>query len=1142
MKQESVSLWEEEVRIPTYLVGEPDKNPMFLEKRVYQGSSGKVYPLPVIEKIHEEKVEKTYHAVYLENEYLKIMILPELGGRIQRAYDKTNGYDFVYYNEVIKPALVGLTGPWISGGIEFNWPQHHRPTTFSPVQSTMLENEDGSKTLVVSETDVMYGTKGMARFTLYPGKAYLEIKGQLYNRTSMPQTFLWWANPAVAVNEHTYSVFPPDVHAVYDHGKRDVSTFPIATGTYYKMDYSKGVDISRYKNIPVPTSYMAYQSNYDFVGGYDEEKEAGLLHIADHHISPGKKQWTWGCGEFGKAWDRNLTDENGPYIELMTGVYTENQPDFTWLKPMEEKGFTQYFMPYKKVGMVNSAKLCGALGVTFRKDEDETSLLCTVYMTQSYENLVLRVYRENTVLEERKLPIVTPLKAQKEEFRITEIASDNLAEFTGAQLKNSIWVQLLTKEGKVLLTYAPEEGEEEIPEPAKPVKAPEEVEDLEELYLIGMHLEQYRHATYEPEAYYLEGLKRCASDIRLNTAYGALLLRRGMWNKAKEYCSTAIERLTKYNKNPYDSEAIYVKGLCCFYNGEEEEAYALFRKAAWSKEQKENSLYYASAILTKQGEFKKALELIEEALIRNSHNMKARGLKVSLLRYLGMKEAAKEYGHETLLIDPFEYRSLFELLLLQNEELQNEDAKNEEAKNEEAKNKARVNRLEHKEEFYHRIQQVPNLYLELAYDYMETGCYQEALAICEESKLYYPMIFYTAAYCANKLGISRKREEYLEKGKTASASYCFPNKLQDKLVLSFVTEINPTDANAWYYLGLLWYDKKQYQLACECYKTSISINDTFPTAHRNLALYYYNKDQNATLAKEEMEKAFACDETDARILLELDQLYKKMNVSLEKRFNLLEKHRLLVTKRDDLYLEYITLLNLLGQEKEAYDCIMHHHFHPWEGGEGKVTEQYVFSLLQMAKKTLYNEDATAEEITHAICLLERAKEYPQNLGEGKLAQATDNHLDYYMGCLYEKASEEENAKACFKAALAGTFELGNAMYYNDQPADRILFYGLSLKKLGSEKEANRIFNSLAEYGKAHEEDHVKIDYFAVSLPDFLIFDDDLTKRNQIHCIYLKALAAVGMGERESARMLQQEILSKDGAHLGAHLYQDLFLS
>ena len=262
-------VWEEKVTIPTYKIGEPQKNPMFLEKRVYQGSSGKVYPYPTIESIREEREDVEYTAVMLENEYLKVMVLPQLGGRIQRAYDKTNGYDFVYYNHVIKPALVGLTGPWISGGIEFNWPQHHRPTTFLPVDYELFTGEEGEKSVLLHDVDQMYGTKAITKLTLYPGRAYIEVTGQLYNRTPMPQTFLWWANPAVAVNDQTQSIFPPDVHAVMDHGKRDVSRFPIATGIYYKKDYSDGVDISRYKNIPVPTSYMAEKSNYDFVGGYD---------------------------------------------------------------------------------------------------------------------------------------------------------------------------------------------------------------------------------------------------------------------------------------------------------------------------------------------------------------------------------------------------------------------------------------------------------------------------------------------------------------------------------------------------------------------------------------------------------------------------------------------------------------------------------------------------------------------------------------------------------------------------------------------------------------------------------------------------------------------------------------------------------
>ena len=263
-----VKAWKETVVIPTYEVGEPEKNPIFLEKRVYQGSSGVVYPYPVIEKIADQPTDHEWKAIWIENEYIKVMILPELGGRVQMAYDKIRQRHFVYYNHVIKPALVGLAGPWISGGIEFNWPQHHRPSTYLPVDSSIVENEDGSVTVWVNEQEKMFHQQGAAGFTLRPGCAYLEIQGKLFNRTDVPQTFLWWANPAVEVHDAYRSIFPPDINAVFDHGKRAVSSFPIATGTYYKMDYSAGVDIANYKNIKVPTSYMAVNSKYNFEGGY----------------------------------------------------------------------------------------------------------------------------------------------------------------------------------------------------------------------------------------------------------------------------------------------------------------------------------------------------------------------------------------------------------------------------------------------------------------------------------------------------------------------------------------------------------------------------------------------------------------------------------------------------------------------------------------------------------------------------------------------------------------------------------------------------------------------------------------------------------------------------------------------------------
>ena len=199
----AVKAWVQPVVLPTYEPLPPDPNPMFLETRVYQGSSGRVYPLPFTDRIATEPRERSWNAVHLENEFLRLMILPEIGGRIHVGLDKTNGYDFFYRQNVIKPALVGLAGPWISGGVEFNWPQHHRPATFMPVQYQIERAADGSVTIWCGDHDPMGRLRGEHGVCLHPAKAIVELKVRLYNRTPYTQTFLWWANVGARVRQRS---------------------------------------------------------------------------------------------------------------------------------------------------------------------------------------------------------------------------------------------------------------------------------------------------------------------------------------------------------------------------------------------------------------------------------------------------------------------------------------------------------------------------------------------------------------------------------------------------------------------------------------------------------------------------------------------------------------------------------------------------------------------------------------------------------------------------------------------------------------------------------------------------------------------------------------------------------------------------
>ena len=1096
MNHTMVKAWKEKVVIPTYEVGKPEKNPIFLEKRVYQGSSGVVYPYPVIESISNEKTDHEWNAVFIENEYIKVMILPELGGRVQMAYDKIKQRHFVYYNHVIKPALVGLAGPWISGGIEFNWPQHHRPSTYMPVDSTIEEHEDGSVTVWVSEMERMFHQKGMAGFTLRPGCAFLEIKGVLYNRTDVPQTFLWWANPAVAVNDHYRSVFPPDINAVFDHGKRAVSSFPIATGTYYKMDYSSGVDIANYKNIFVPTSYMGVNSKYDFEGGYEFDTEAGMLHVASHHVSPGKKQWTWGNGDFGRAWDCCLTDDDGPYIELMAGVYTENQPDFTWLMPYEEKEFTQYFLPYRELGVVKNATKDLLMNI---EPQDGGKVHLKVFAT-SKQTVTVRIAGEGNREYLNREVLIEPEKVFEETVDVQG------TPFSALTLD-------FIEDGRTVMSWHAEPDEiRPIPDAAEAALLPKQIKTVEQLFLTGLHLEQYRHATYSPIDYYEEGLRRDPDDVRCNNAMGLWYIRKGRFDIAEKYLEKAVGILQKRNPNPYDGEPIYNLGLALKYQGRYGEAYNRFYKATWNGGWQDAGYFACAQISCMNGNYGEALYEAERSLLRNWHNAKARALKAAVLYRMNRNEEAVAFCRESLKFDKFNYGCLYIEYLV-------------------TKEQALLDNL------ISLVHGNAHNYDEIAIDFCAAGLWQEAESLWQvaiEQRATTPMTYYYLGWCLLQAGDKENAGKVFDAGSADCPDFVFPNRLEAVLALHAALEINPGDACANHYLGNLFYDKRQYDLAQSHWERAAELNPEFPTTWRNLALVYYNKRNAPEKALECMERAFFLDETDARVLMELDQLYKKLQRPHAERLSFLQNYPDLIEQRDDLVLEEITLLNQTGRYSEAKRKLDSHQFHPWEGGEGKVPFQYQTARVELAKLAIADG-----KYADAVVLLNECLQYPRHLGEGKLYGAQENDFFYLLGLCYKAMGQEDNARQCFEQATLGPTEPAAAMYYNDAKPDKIFYAGLAFRALGNENKARAYFNRLVDYGKQHLHEKVVMDYFAVSLPDLQIWDGSLDEANRIHCFYMLALGYAGLGDSVHSEYYLAEAASMNINHQGIQSFKTL---
>jgi len=1119
-----VSVRRAAVVLPTYEPCAPDRNPMFLEKRVYQGSSGSVYPLPFTDRIAEKPVPRRWDAVWLENEFLRVMILPELGGRIHRITDKTNGYDLLYYQAVIKPALVGLAGPWISGGIEFNWPQHHRPSTFMPVDVAVERHPGGAATVWLSEHDPLARLKGMHGACLHPGRAYLELKVRAYNRTADVQTFLWWANAATRVHEQYQSFFPPDVYYVADHAKRAMSAYPRCAGRYYGVDYAargragvpagekprqfvpphcdpelktqnpklpsyRADDLSWYANIPVPTSYMCMGSREDFFGGYDHAAQAGIIHVADHRIAPGKKQWTWGNHAFGYAWDRNLTDADArgvhwPYIELMAGVYTDNQPDFSFLQPGETKHWSQYWYPIRAIGPAQHATLDAAVSLRLAAGTARVG----VAVTAPQRRAVVR-------LEIRGRPVA----------RWTRDLTPDRPLVAGARMPRGgraadLTLRVLAAGGRELIRYQPRPPPHgPVPPPAGEPPAPEATADADELYLTGLHLEQYRHATRAPEAYWREALRRDPGDARCNLALGRWHLRRGEWADAERHLRASIARLTARNPNPAEGETFYQLGRCLRHQGRDAEAGEAFAKATWNQAWQAAGYHALAEIDCGRGDWTAALDHLERALAVNAGNLRARDLQGIVLRRLGRGAEADARLAATLALDPLDWwaRHLRGAALTCDTQVR----------------------------------------LDLALDCARAGLVAEALDILDGAKPEppsgtAPLVGYYCGWLLERQGKAGAARRARAAAAKAPPEYCFPARLEEIAVLETAIAADPRDARAPFYLGNLLYARRRHQEAIACWERAVRLEPANAVAWRNLGIGYFNIQRRPARARTAYERAFRADPADARLLFERDQLWKRLGVAPARRRRELERHRPLVETRDDLSVELCALYNQTGRPARAREILARRRFQPWEGGEGQALGQHTRAHLLLGRAALRRGDAAG-----ARKWFEAALAAPENLGEARHLLANQSDVHFWLGEAGAAAGDLRSARVHWTAAATfrGDFQEMSVRTFSEQT----YFSALAWRRLGRTARARRLLRGLLGHARRLARTPARIDYFATSLPTMLLFDDDLPARRITTALVLEAQARLGLGQRTAAQRLLARILRRDPSHaLAADLAAD----
>jgi len=1092
----AVRLWEEDVVLPTYLAGDPEPNPMFYFGRMSQGAEGRTYPYPLYDTLTGKKANKTYRMVYLENEYVKIGVLPEIGGRIFSALDKTNGYDFFYRQSVIKPALIGLIGAWISGGVEWNVPHHHRASTFMPVQHRLEEHADGSKTVWVGELEVRHRMRWAIGYTLRPGKSYLEVSLRILNRTPVVNTMLCFANVAVHVNEDYQVIFPPSTQWGTHHHKRQFIRWPIADGPYGGWDFSDGVDVSWYKNHISANSIFAWNYDDDFVAGYDHGKRAGVMAVADHHIVPGKKLWTWGNGPGGRQWDRILTDEDGPYIEIMVGAYSDNQPDYTWLSPYEVKSFEMYWYPFRDIAGVKQANLEAAVNLDVT---DDGKAKFGFYTTSAHPAAKVLLQAGGKVLLEETVAI-DPGKPYSNEVPIPAGTDEH-------DLRASI-----SAGGKELVAYSPIRLEPE-PQPSKveTPPAPEEIETNDELYLTGLWIEQFHNPDLDPDPYWAEALSRDPGDVRVNTALGIRLFKKARYAEAEKRLRKALERLASRHETPKDAEATYYLGLALRAQGKDKEAFDRFYKATWNAPWTSVGYYALAEIASAKGDTAAALKYVDRSLDGNALNIRALNLKAALLRHMDRKQEALE----TLRIahrrsDPLDVRSMAERWLLTGGA---EDAA-----------LLRTSMTEH-----------PAAGLETAAEYMGAGLWEDGTAVLSEmadaapdpSKVS-PLAYYYVAYFSEELGQEDKASEYRQLAARISPDYVFPFQAEAEPVLRQAMEKNPKDSRAPYYLGNLLFDWRPEE-AVRLWKASAALDPSFAIVHRNLGIAHSHQPAGNELDKAiaHLEKAVSLDEKYPIHFYELDQLYEAAGAPPEKRLALLEDNHSVVAQRDDAASRQVALKVVTGAYDEAIELMAGREFEIWEGGSLNVASYWIDAHLLRGRQRM-----AGHGYREALSDFETALEIPDNIptmrggSRGRRAEA-----NYWIGTAYAALGDQAKAKESWDAAVSAGPETNRAPdngAVSSGRAVQVYYQALAERKLGREAQANETLRDLvAAAQEAVEANSSGIDPAAS-------FEQQQSQRSRLAMAhYVAALGHSGLSESGEAKNQLEKSLTANPAHVGA---------
>ena len=1066
-----VKVYEGRETIPTYQKGIDDPSPIFYTGRGVQGAAGKIYPYPAQTRLGVELVDVSYDMVYLENEYLKVSILPEFGGKLFSAIDKTNGHELFHRNSVIKPDLIGTLGAWISGGIEWCFPHHHRTTTLLPADYLIEEHTDGSATVWVGETERGLRLRGVIGITLRPGRSFIEVDYRLNNTNTTTKNFLFWANVAVTANEDFRTFFPPSAEIAVHHSNRSFTRWPVSREVYRGIDYTAGVDLTWWKNHPDPVSFFIWQGKEGFVGGYDYGAKAGTVHVGEIHENKTSKLWQFGPGLQGQNARRKLTDDGKAYVELMTGTFSNNQPDYSWIAPHGVKDAKNYWYPLRDIEVVKNATADASVSLQMR---DAKTVFFGFNATKKFDkaSMLLKYGEEELVAKTFDIDPANP-------FTETYSGDEELDE-------KRLFIQLLDEEGRELVSYRPYQPRNpELPEEQERIPPASEIETVEDLYLAGRFVEQFSRPFLNPDDYYLAALEKSPDDYRVNLALGMRRVNQWRYEEALSYLERAAAKLKAKYWQPQEGELFYFMGLAQKGLGRTEEAYRNFYRSTWYYEWFSAGFYQLALMESAAGNSGKALEFARNAYSTNNRDGRIVVLLSALLRKAGLIEEAQGLIDGLLAYDPLNFAAHFERGLIRGKDVLSD--------------------------LHDNMQEPDQNYLDIAVQYSNAGLYDDVVKLLSAIKdSQNPLVHLYLAWVYSETGKGGEAAKSLIVANRLPTDYCFPFREESQAVLEYAVAADPNSRTANYLLGNLLFDNRKEE-AVAAWEKAADIDPEFSMIWRNLAFAAFHHQNDAEKAVEYLTKALQGDRDQPMWYAELTKYYEASGRDYRECLEILEENMEVVKVDVTAPKEVVRLLNLSGQYDKAIEFLKTHHFRTWEGGRS-IHSHYVDAHALRARQKM-----KAGEYRAAIQDLEAALLYPENLEVGKSSNDERAALVWYLlGQAYDQWGKKKEAAAYYEKSANTDNDKADLKYYQ----------ALSAAKLGEEGKARELFQELIEEGAALIEKGASVSGIAID-------EANSANKTRSEGFYLQALGKKGLGQEKEAKQLFEESLVANKNNLWA---------